>query len=88
MDHAWETREEREREGFVEPAINQAVYVDGLAFAKLRDGIFHIAAYVEQDGPNGRERVINLRFICPMSGVMVAIQALMELVRPLGMLDA
>lgn len=79
MGEAWKVHEEREPAGFVEPAVNIPIYVDGMAFAKLRDGMYHIAAYVEQEGPNGVERVINLRFIAPLGGVMNAIPVLLGL---------
>ena len=73
---------EHKREDFIEQTIVPSIFVTGMAYATLREGLYHIAAYVEQDGPYGPERIINLRFIVPIGGVMRAIPVLLGLQRP------
>jgi hypothetical protein len=47
----------------VEPAINLPIFCTGIAGASVRDGALHLAFFVELGGPNGFERVINLRLV-------------------------
>jgi hypothetical protein len=49
----------------VEPAINLPIYLTGISNATFKDGALHLAFFVELDGPNGVERVINLRVAMP-----------------------
>jgi hypothetical protein len=48
-------------DSYVEPAVNLPVYCSGLAKATIRDGALHLMFFIEQDSPNGVERIINLR---------------------------
>jgi hypothetical protein len=45
----------------VEPAVNLPVFCTSISNAAVRDGALHLAFFVELDGPNGVERIINLR---------------------------
>jgi hypothetical protein len=45
----------------VEPAVNLPVYVTSISKAAVKYGALHLAFFVELDGPNGVEHVINLR---------------------------
>jgi hypothetical protein len=44
-----------------EPAVNIPVFVTSLAKARVHDGALHLAFFVEIDGPDMIERIINLR---------------------------
>lgn len=50
---------------WMEPGVNVPVFCSGVAHATVVSGEIHIAYFVEQSGPNGSERVINLRIVLP-----------------------
>jgi hypothetical protein len=86
MDMAFNALDgEREREEFVELAHNVEIYLDGLAvpLSTYRDGHFHLVTYVKQAGPDGAQRVINLRTAMPASAVLEAIPVLLSLLPPI-----
>jgi hypothetical protein len=62
--------------GFVDSGV-APIYCDDMAFGKIRNGRFYIAGCVLQDGPAGEEKVINLRFICPVDAGLRAIAKLL-----------
>lgn len=60
----------RERESFVEPAVNMPVYVAGVASVAVADGLLNMSYYVDMPTPGGTEHAICLRVIMPLLALL------------------
>lgn len=56
---------ERDRSSFVEDGPIVKVYISGVAYAEVIDGLLHAMCFIKRPGPDGVECVLGYEIIMP-----------------------
>lgn len=71
MGMAWNALEEREQVDFVEQDV-ETIFVSGVAYADVIDGLAYVTYFCEQPGPRGTEHVFRVRLVMPELAIVGA----------------